>query len=170
MKSIFKIGLFSLAISLCIGSGAISLKNEKPATRVEAAGEAWQATNFNDTYYATAKEALDQKGSASVRSIKLLKDTTETNCNIWLTSGSVTVDLNGHTLTLGSQGNPIAWFLGFGAGAVDSNLNLTIKSSVSGGKINAYCANAVLYLDPNQAGYSCTTNIQSGVQIKNFSS
>ena len=170
MKKIFKIGLFSLAISLCIGSGAISLKNEKPATRVEAAGEAWQATNFNDTYYATAKEALDQKGSASVRSIKLLKDTTETDCNIWLTSGSVTVDLNGHTLTIGSQNTPVDWLLGYGAGAVDSNLNLTIKSSVSGGKINAYCLNAVLYLDSNQAAHSCQTNINSGVQIKNFSS
>lgn len=170
MKSIFKIGIFSLAISLCIGSGAISLENEKPATRVEAAGEAWQATNFYDTYYATAKDALDQKGTDSALSIKLLKDTTETDCNIWLTSASVIVDLNGHTLTLGSQGSPIAWFLGFGAGAVTYNLNLTITSSVSGGKINAYCANAVLYLDPNQAGYSCTTTIQSGVQIKNFSS
>lgn len=170
MKSIFKIGLFSLAISLCIGSGAVSLKNEKPATRVEAAGEAWQATNFNNVYYATAKEALDQQGTDSARNIKLLRDTTETDCNIWLTTASVTVDLNGHTLTLGSQGSPIAWFLGFGAGAVTSSLNLTITSSISGGKINAYCANAVLYLDPNQAGYSCTTNIQSGVQIKNFSS
>ena len=169
MKNIFKIGLFSLAISLCIGSGAISLKNEKPATRVEAAGEAWQSLYTNE-YFATTKEALDQKGSAQSYGIKLLRDTTETQCNVWLTSGSVTVDLNGHTLTSGSQDSPVAWYLAFAAGAVDSNLNLTIKSTVAGGKINAYCSNAVLYIDPTQTnGYTCQANIQSGVQIKNFS-
>ena len=170
MKSIFKIGLFSLAISLCIGSGAISLKNEKPATRVEASGEAWQSLYTNE-YFATTKEALDQKGSAQSYGIKLLRDTTETQCNVWLTSATVVVDLNGHTLTVGSQDSPVAWYLAFAAGAVDSNLNLTIKSTVAGGKINAYCSNAVLYIDPTQTnGYTCQANIQSGVQIKNFSS
>ena len=169
MKNIFKIGLFSLAISLCIGSGAISLKNEKPATRVEAAGEAWQSLYTNE-YFATTKEALDQKGSAQSYGIKLLRDTTETQCNVWLTSATVVVDLNGHTLTVGSQDSPVAWYLAFAAGAVDSNLNLTIKSTVAGGKINAYCSNAVLYIDPTQTnGYTCQANIQSGVQIKNFS-
>lgn len=171
MKRIFKIGLFSLALSLCATSGAMSFKDAKPVTKVEAVGEAWQATNFDDTYYATSKEALNQKSVTPSRSIKLLRDVTETDCNIWLTTASVTVDLNGHTLTLGSLNSPIAWFLGFGAGAISADLNLTIKSSVSGGKINAYCSNAVLFLDPAQSsGYSCTTNIQSGVQIKNFSS
>lgn len=170
MKSIFKIGLFSLAISLCIGSGAISLKNEKPATRVEASGEAWQSLYTNE-YFDTTKEALDQKGSAQSYGIKLLRDITETQCNVWLTSATVVVDLNGHTLTVGSQDSPVAWYLAFAAGAVDSNLNLTIKSTVAGGKINAYCSNAVLYIDPTQTnGYTCQANIQSGVQIKNFSS
>lgn len=170
MKNIFRLGIFALALSLCIGSSALVFKEAKPATRVEAANEPWQSANEGGAYYATSKEALNQKGVASALSIKLLRDTTETDCNTWLTSASVTVDLNGHTLTLGSQNTPVDWFLAYGAGNVTDNLNLTIKSSVSGGKINAYCANAVLYLDSNQAGYSCTTNIQSGVQIKNFSS
>lgn len=170
MKNIFRLGIFALALSLCIGSSALAFKEAKPATRVEAANEPWQSANEGGAYYATSKEALNQKGVASALSIKLLRDTTETDCNTWLTSASVTVDLNGHTLTLGSQNTPVDWFLAYGAGNVTDNLNLTIKSSVSGGKINAYCANAVLYLDSNQAGYSCTANIQSGVQIKNFSS
>jgi len=170
MKNIFRLGIFALALSLCIGSSALAFKEAKPAVRVEAANEPWQSTNEGGAHYATSKEALNQKGVASALSIKLLRDTTETDCNTWLTSASVTVDLNGHTLTLGSQDTPVDWFLAYGAGNVTDNLNLTIKSSISGGKINAYCANAVLYLDSNQAGYSCTTNIQSGVQIKNFSS
>ena len=170
MKNIFRLGIFALALSLCIGSSALAFKEAKPATRVEAANGPWQSANEGGAYYATSKEALNQKGVASALSIKLLRDTTETDCNTWLTSASVTVDLNGHTLTLGSQNTPVDWFLAYGAGNVTDNLNLTIKSSVSGGKINAYCANAVLYLDSNQAGYSCTTYIQSGVQIKNFSS
>ncbi len=170
MKKIFRLGIFTLALSLCIGSSALAFKEANKPTRVEAAGEAWQSLYTNE-YFATTKEALDQKGSAQSYGIKLLRDTTETQCNVWLTSGSVTVDLNGHTLTIGSQDSPVAWYLAFAAGAVDSNLNLTIKSTVAGGKINAYCSNAVLYIDPTQTnGYTCQANIQSGVQIKNFSS
>lgn len=170
MKKIFKIGLFSLALSLCVGSGAASFQNTKYATKVEASGEAWQSL-YTDEYFATTKDALNQKGSAQAYGIKLLRDTTETDCNVWLTSATVVVDLNGHTLTVGSQGSPVAWYLAFAAGAVNSNLNLTIKSTVAGGKINAYCSNAVLYIDPTQTnGYTCQANIQSGVQIKNFSS
>ena len=173
MKKIFKIGLFSLAFSLCVGTGAISFKDNKPATKVEAAGEAWQATNFPSTYYATSKDALNQKEASTPRSIKLLRDTTETDCSIWLTTATVTIDLNGHTLNVGDSEHLVPWFVAFGAGGVTEKLNLTIKSSVAGGKINAYCTNAVLFLDPTQTAdsstYTCTANIQSGVQIKNFS-
>ena len=171
MKNIFRLGIFALALSLCIGSSALAFKEAKPATRVEAANEPWQAIYLNDTYYASSKAALDQKPVSQPLGIKLLRDVTETDCSIWLTTASVTIDLNGHTLTVGSQNTPVNWFVAYGAGNVTEQLNLTIKSSVAGGKINAYCTNAVLYIDPTQTdGYRCTTTIQSGVDIKNFSS
>lgn len=171
MKNIFRLGIFALALSLCIGSSALAFKEVKPATRVEAANEPWQAIYLNDKYYASSKAALDQKPVSQPLGIKLLRDVTETDCSIWLTTASVTIDLNGHTLTVGSQNTPVNWFVAYGAGTVTEQLNLTIKSSVAGGKINAYCTNAVLYIDPTQTnGYRCTTTIQSGVDIKNFSS
>ena len=171
MKNIFRLGIFALALSLCIGSSALAFKEAKTATRVEAANEPWQAIYLNNTYYASSKAALDQKPVSQPLGIKLLRDVTETDCSIWLTTASVTIDLNGHTLTVGSQNTPVNWFVAYGAGTVTEQLNLTIKSSVAGGKINAYCTNAVLYIDPTQTnGYRCTTTIQSGVDIKNFSS
>ena len=172
MKNIFKVVLSTIALSLCIGSGAASFKNARP-TKVEAAGEAWQGienTTLTGQYFSTSKDALNQKASSNNLGIRLLKDTTETICNTWLTSNRVTIDLNGHTLTIGSQNSPVDWFLAFAAGNVESTLNLTIQSSVAGGKINAYCTNAALYIDPTQNSYNCVANIQSGVQIKNFSS
>lgn len=170
MKNIFRLGISALALSLCIGSSALAFKEAKPATRAEAANEPWQAIYY-DTYYASSKAALDQKPVSQPLGIKLLRDVTETDCSIWLTTASVTIDLNGHTLTVGSQNTPVNWFVAYGAGNVTEQLNLTIKSSVAGGKINAYCTNAVLYIDPTQTnGYRCTTTIQSGVDIKNFSS
>ena len=171
MKNIFRLGIFALALSLCIGSSALAFKEAKPATRVKAANEPWQAIYLNDKYYASSKDALNQKPVSQPLGIKLLRDVTETDCSIWLTTASVTIDLNGHTLTVGSQNTPVNWFVAYGAGTVTEQLNLTIKSSVAGGKINAYCTNAVLYIDPTQTnGYRCTTTIQSGVDIKNFSS
>lgn len=171
MKNIFRLGIFALALSLCIGSSALAFKEAKPATRVEAANEPWQAIYLNDKYYASSKAALDQKPVSQPLGIKLLRDVTETDCSIWLTTATVTIDLNGHTLTVGSQNTPVNWFVAYGAGNVTEQLNLTIKSSVAGGKINAYCTNAVLFIDPTRTdGYRCTTTIQSGVDIKNFSS
>lgn len=172
MKNIFRLGIFALALSLCIGSSALAFKEAKPATRVEAADEPWQAMFINDTYYATSKAALNQKPVTPHIGIKLLRDVTETDCNIWLTTAQVTIDLNGHTLTVGSHNSPVDWFIAYGAGTVTENLNLTIQSSAAGGKINAYCTNAALFINPTQANgsYTCTAKIQSGVQIKNFSS
>ena len=172
MKNIFRLGIFALALSLCIGSSALAFKEAKPATRVEAANEPWQAMFINNTYYATSKDALNQKPVTPHIGIKLLRDVTETDCNIWLTTAQVTIDLNGYTLTVGSQNSPVDWFIAYGAANVNENLNLTIQSSVAGGKINAYCTNAALFINPTQANgnYTCTAKIQSGVQIKNFSS
>ena len=42
MKNIFRLGIFALALSLCIGSSALAFKEAKGPTRVEAAGEALQ--------------------------------------------------------------------------------------------------------------------------------
>ena len=172
MKNIFRLGIFTLALSLCIGSSALAFKEAKGPTRVEAANEPWQAMFINDTYYATSKDALNQKPVTPHIGIKLLRDVTETDCNTWLTTAQVTIDLNGHTLTIGSQNSPVDWFVAYGAGNVTENLSLTIQSSVAGGKINAYCTNAALFINPTQANgnYTCTAKIQSGVQIKNFSS
>lgn len=172
MKNIFRLGIFALALSLCIGSSALAFKEAKGPTRVEAANEPWQAMFIDNTYYATSKDALNQKPVTPHIGIKLLRDVTETDCNTWLTTAQVTIDLNGHTLTVGSQNSPVDWFIAYGAGNVTENLSLTIQSSVAGGKINAYCTNAALFINPTQANsnYTCTARIQSGVQIKNFSS
>jgi len=172
MKNIFGLGIIALASSLCIGNSALPFKDTKAPIRMEAINEPWQAMFINDTYYATSKAALNQKPVTPHIGIKLLRDVTETDCNIWLTTAQVTIDLNGHTLTIGSQNSPVDWFVAYGAGNVTENLNLTIQSSVAGGKINAYCTNAALFINPTQANgnYTCTAKIQSGVQINNFSS
>ena len=170
MKNIFRLGIFALALSLCIGSSALAFKEAKGPTRVEAANEPWQAMFINNTYYATSKDALNQKPVTPHIGIKLLRDVTETDCNIWLTTAQVTIDLNGYTLTVGSQNSPVDWFIAYGAANVTENLNLTIQSSVAGGKINAYSTEAALFINPTQANgnYTCTAKIQSGVQLKTF--
>lgn len=179
MKNLFKGIAISLAFALSIGAGVVSLahSSRSETKQTEAAADTWvglEGTGLVGSYYSTANEAIDNKDSSMTsRGIKLLKDTTE-NGNMWLNTSNVTIDLNGHTLTIGSSGSPVNRFLGIrdhtALNNVEVNVTLTIKSSVAGGKINGYCADSVLYINPSETGHTAIVNIESGVQIKNFSS
>ena len=180
MKNLFKGIAISLAFALSIGAGVVSLahSSRSETKQTEAAGDTWvglEGTGIVDTYFATAYEALHCKDSSMTsRGIKLLKDTTESG-NIWLNTTNVTVDLNGHTLTINNGGNEVNRFIGIrdytAVGNIETNVTLTIKSSVAGGKINGYCADSVFYINPSNDGansHTATVTIDSGVQVKNF--
>ena len=179
MKNLFKGIAISLAFALSIGAGVVSLahSSRSETKQTEAAGDTWaglEGTGLVGNSYSTANEAIDNKDSSMTsRGIKLLKDTTESG-DMWLNTSNVTIDLNGHTLTIGSSGSPVNRFLGIrdhtALNNVEVNVTLTIKSSVAGGKINGYCADSVLYINPSKTGHTAIVNIESGVQIKNFSS
>ncbi len=183
MKKLFRFGIASLALAMSFGAGALALKNMKMPQKVDASGEAWvglDGTGIVGTYFNTANEALHaQASSMTSRGIKLLRDTTESG-NIWLNTTNVIVDLNGHTLTIGSSGSPVNRFIGIrdytAQGNIETDVTLTIKSSTAGGKINGYCADSVLYIDPSNASgttqnsHTATVIIDSGVQVKNFAS
>lgn len=183
MKKLFRFGIASLALAMCFGAGALALKNMKMPQKVDASGEAWvglDGTGIVGTYFNTANEALHaQASSMTSRGIKLLRDTTESG-NIWLNTTNVIVDLNGHTLTIGASGSEVNRFIGIrdytARGNIETNVTLTIMSSVSGGKINGYCADSIFYIDPSNAtdedgkqnSHTATVNINPGVQVKNF--